>query len=99
MQLKRADVVTGALALLDADGLDGLTMRKLGVQAGGIYWHFKNKQALLEAMADRIVGEVTRRGAAADRWCLRRSGAGVGGWCHVGEAAITSTSSASTSAC
>jgi len=63
MQLKRADVVTGALALLDADGLDALTMRKLGarlgVQAGGIYWHFKNKQAVLEAVADRIVGEVT----------------------------------------
>ncbi|MEV0614675.1 TetR/AcrR family transcriptional regulator C-terminal domain-containing protein [Nonomuraea sp. NPDC050404] len=63
MQLKRADVVTGALTLLDTDGLDGLTMRKLGallgVQAGGIYWHFKNKEALLGAMADRIVGEIT----------------------------------------
>jgi TetR/AcrR family tetracycline transcriptional repressor len=62
MQLKRADVVTGALDLLDTDGLDGLTMRKLGarlgVQAGGIYWHFKNKEALLGAMADRIAGEV-----------------------------------------
>ena len=63
MQLKRADVVTGALTLLDTDGLDGLTMRKLGallgVQAGGIYWHFTNKDALLAAMADRIVGELT----------------------------------------
>ncbi|MFI5937711.1 TetR/AcrR family transcriptional regulator C-terminal domain-containing protein [Actinoplanes sp. NPDC051494] len=59
MQLKRADVVTGALELLGTEGLDGLTMRKLGsllgVQAGGIYWHFTNKAALLGAMADRIV--------------------------------------------
>lgn len=59
MQLHREGVVEGALALLDADGLDGLTMRKLaarlGVQAGAIYWHFENKQALLEAMADRLV--------------------------------------------
>ncbi|MBB2948993.1 TetR/AcrR family tetracycline transcriptional repressor [Actinoplanes lutulentus] len=62
MQLNRADVVTGALTLLDAEGLDGLTMRKLGahlgVQAGAVYWHFTNKQALLEAMADRIVESV-----------------------------------------
>ncbi|GAA2478435.1 TetR/AcrR family transcriptional regulator C-terminal domain-containing protein [Winogradskya humida] len=59
MQLRRADVVAGALILLDAEGLDALTMRKLaaqlGVQAGGLYWHFKNKSALLGAMADEIV--------------------------------------------
>ncbi|MEV6350874.1 TetR/AcrR family transcriptional regulator C-terminal domain-containing protein [Actinoplanes sp. NPDC051851] len=62
MQLRRSDVVTGALTLLDTEGLDGLTMRKLGahlgVQAGGIYWHFANKQALLAAMADRIIAPV-----------------------------------------
>ncbi|WP_043625664.1 TetR/AcrR family transcriptional regulator [Nonomuraea candida] len=72
MQLKRADVVTGALDLLDTDGLDGLTMRKLGarlgVQAGGIYWHFKNKEALLDAMADRIVGGLTQTPLAPGPW-------------------------------
>jgi AcrR family transcriptional regulator len=72
MQLKRADVVTGALSLLDTDGLDGLTMRKLGarlgVQAGGIYWHFTNKEALLAAMADRIVGAVTATPLAPGPW-------------------------------
>jgi TetR/AcrR family transcriptional regulator, tetracycline repressor protein len=70
--VKRVHVVTGALALLDADGLDGLTMRKLGaqlgVQAGGIYWHFTNKQALLEAMADQIVGEVTATPLEPGTW-------------------------------
>jgi TetR/AcrR family tetracycline transcriptional repressor len=75
MQLKRADVVTGALALLDADGLDGLTMRKLGarlgVQAGGLYWHFTNKQALLEAMADRIVAEVVATPLEPGAWDAR----------------------------
>jgi TetR/AcrR family tetracycline transcriptional repressor len=72
MQLKRADVVTGALTLLDTDGLDGLTMRKLGallgVQAGGIYWHFKNKEALLDAMADRIAAEITETPLPAGPW-------------------------------
>ncbi|SEG60457.1 regulatory protein, tetR family [Nonomuraea solani] len=75
MQLKRADVVTGALALLDTDGLDGLTMRKLGarlgVQAGGIYWHFKNKEALLGAMADRIAGQVIETPLAPGPWDAR----------------------------
>lgn len=62
MQLRRGDVLAGALALLDAEGLDGLTMRKLagrlGVQAGGLYWHFASKQALLEAMAEHIIDGV-----------------------------------------
>jgi TetR/AcrR family transcriptional regulator, tetracycline repressor protein len=61
MQLRRADVVAGALTLLDSDGLDGLTMRKvaahLGVQAGALYWHFANKQALLDAMAQSLVSD------------------------------------------
>jgi TetR/AcrR family tetracycline transcriptional repressor len=72
MQLKRADVVTGALSLLDTEGLDGLTMRKLGarlgVQAGGIYWHFTSKEALLNAVADRIVEEVTAAPVPPGPW-------------------------------
>lgn len=59
MLLRRADVVAGALTLLDAEGLDGLTMRKLGavlnVQAGALYRHFENKEALLDAMAEQLL--------------------------------------------
>ena len=59
MRLQRERVVDVATALLDADGLDALTMRKLaaelGVQAGALYWHFASKQALLDAMADRFL--------------------------------------------
>jgi TetR/AcrR family tetracycline transcriptional repressor len=59
VQLRKADVVEGALTLLDAEGLDGLTMRKLAaaldVQAGALYWHFDNKQALLDAMAEKLL--------------------------------------------
>lgn len=47
-----------ALALLDRVGLDGLTMRlvaaELGVQAPALYWHVRNKQELLDAMAVRV---------------------------------------------
>ncbi|MFI5897449.1 TetR/AcrR family transcriptional regulator C-terminal domain-containing protein [Actinoplanes sp. NPDC051513] len=62
MQLRRADVLRGARELIDAEGLDGLTMRKLGaqlkVQAGALYWHFPSKQALLDAIADDLVATV-----------------------------------------
>jgi TetR/AcrR family transcriptional regulator, tetracycline repressor protein len=57
--LRKANVVEGALALLDVEGLDGLTMRKLGgalgVQAGALYRHYPSKEALLDAMAERLV--------------------------------------------
>jgi AcrR family transcriptional regulator len=59
VQLHRADVVDGALAILDRYGLADLTMRRLAtslhVQPGALYWHFPNKQALLGAVADRIL--------------------------------------------
>ncbi|WP_019548908.1 TetR/AcrR family transcriptional regulator C-terminal domain-containing protein [Streptomyces sulphureus] len=62
MLLRKANVVDGALALLDDTGLDGLTMRKLGealgVRAGALYRHFPSKQALLDAMAERIMASV-----------------------------------------
>lgn len=58
MLLRKANVVDGALKFLDAEGLDGLTMRKLGaalnVQGGALYRHFPNKEALLDAVADKL---------------------------------------------
>lgn len=58
MLLRKANVVEGALTLLDTEGLDGLTMRKLGaalnVQAGALYRHFPSKEALLDAMAEKL---------------------------------------------
>jgi TetR/AcrR family tetracycline transcriptional repressor len=59
MRLTRESVLKGAFAILDDYGLGDLTMRRLasslGVQPGGLYWHFANKQTLLAAMADEIV--------------------------------------------
>ena len=59
MQLHKADVVDAAAALLDSYGIADLTMRRLAreldVSPGALYWHFPNKQALLGAVADRIL--------------------------------------------
>lgn len=57
--LTREKVVRTALRLLDKVGLDGLTLRKLAadlhVQAPALYWHFKNKQELLDEMASWVL--------------------------------------------
>jgi TetR/AcrR family transcriptional regulator, tetracycline repressor protein len=62
--LDRQTVVRAALRLLDRRGLDGLTVRRLagelGVQAPALYWHFKNKEELLEEMATTVFLDAVR---------------------------------------
>lgn len=57
--LDRTKITAAALKLLDEVGLDGLTTRRLaddlGVQSPALYWHFRNKQDLLDHLADAIV--------------------------------------------
>ncbi|MFI2612628.1 TetR/AcrR family transcriptional regulator C-terminal domain-containing protein [Kitasatospora sp. NPDC018619] len=67
-KLDRGQVVDTALDLLDEAGLDGLTLRaiaaRLDVKAPALYWHFKDKQALLDAMATEMLRRMTARAAA-----------------------------------
>jgi TetR/AcrR family tetracycline transcriptional repressor len=57
--LDKQQIVTEAIALLDADGLDGVTLCKLaarlGVRQPTLYWHLPNKAALITAIADAIL--------------------------------------------
>nr|WP_062337326.1 TetR/AcrR family transcriptional regulator C-terminal domain-containing protein [Herbidospora sakaeratensis] len=59
MALDRQRIVTEAVALLDAEGLDGVTTRKLaarlGVRSPTLYWHIPNKAALVNAIAEAIL--------------------------------------------
>jgi AcrR family transcriptional regulator len=56
--LSRDTVIDRALALADTEGLDGVTIRRLGQELGvtpmALYWHVRNKDELLDAMGDRI---------------------------------------------
>jgi AcrR family transcriptional regulator len=57
--LTRERVLAQAVALADADGIEGLTMRKLGqalgVEAMSLYNHVANKGELVAAMVDSVV--------------------------------------------
>ena len=78
--LDRATVVQTALELLKRVGLDGLTTRRLadelGVKSPALYWHFHNKQELLDAMADALIREKgmgpPRSGETWQEWLARR---------------------------
>ena len=60
--LTRDAIVEAALVLLERDGLQGLSMRRLaqelGAGAASLYWHVGDKEELLSLLLDRIVGEV-----------------------------------------
>jgi TetR/AcrR family tetracycline transcriptional repressor len=59
MPLDRQLILLHAFAVLNEGGLEGLTLRKLAarleVQAPAIYWHFKNKQDLLDEMGTQVL--------------------------------------------
>ncbi|MGO3146781.1 MAG: TetR/AcrR family transcriptional regulator [Leucobacter sp.] len=64
MRNTRADVVAAALRVLDTQGLEGCSMRRvaaeLDVQPSALYHHVPNKQHLLALMADEIVATADR---------------------------------------
>ncbi len=61
MKVNRDMVVRGGLKLLNEAGIEQLTLRllaaELKIQAPTVYWHFKNKQELIDEMATRVLAE------------------------------------------
>ncbi|HZE06143.1 MAG TPA: TetR/AcrR family transcriptional regulator [Solirubrobacteraceae bacterium] len=60
--LSREAIATAALAVIDAEGLDAMTMRRvaeeLGTGAASLYAHVAGKEELVELVIDRVIGEV-----------------------------------------
>src|SRR5829696_569801 len=69
--LTREEVLNAAVELADSDGLEALSMRRLGQDLGvdpmAIYRHVRNKNDLLDALVEAIVGEIDPP-ALADDW-------------------------------
>jgi AcrR family transcriptional regulator len=65
--LKRERILRVGLRLIDRHGLESLTMRKLaqelGVDPMSLYRHFKNKEALLDGVANMLWGEIELPGS------------------------------------
>ena len=80
--LNRERVLTAAVSLADAGGLEALTMRGLGqelrVEAMSLYRHVANKDDLLDGMVDIVFGEIEVPQAGADwRTAMRQRGISV----------------------
>ena len=60
--LRREQILDAATTCIADVGLDHTTMeaiaRAAGLSKGSLYWHFKNKSAILEALIERIADEL-----------------------------------------
>ena len=61
VQLSKDSIIAASLTILGTFGLADMTMRRvaasLGVAPGALYWHFKNKQALIDATARTLLAD------------------------------------------
>jgi AcrR family transcriptional regulator len=70
--ITREAIVRTAVELLDRDGLDALSMRRLadelGTGAASLYWHVGSKDALLDLVFDEVIGELRVPDPEPERW-------------------------------
>jgi len=70
--LSRAVIVAAALALVDDEGLEALTMPRLGTHLGvgtmSLYRHIEGKDDLLDGVAAQVLSGVTVPSGASDDW-------------------------------
>jgi TetR/AcrR family tetracycline transcriptional repressor len=62
MEISPETIVRTAVDILNRDGLEKLSMRALaaamGIKAPALYWHIKNKQELIDQIAERMSAEM-----------------------------------------
>ena len=70
--LSRDAIVEAAMEVLDEEGADALSMRrvaeKLGAGAASLYWHVPSKAALIDLILDRVGGELQLPPPDSARW-------------------------------
>jgi AcrR family transcriptional regulator len=73
--LSRDLIVETALRLLDQDGIDAVTMRKVAQELdtgpASLYVYIDNREQLLALMLDRVVGEIALPARASGDWRAR----------------------------
>ncbi|GAA0659207.1 TetR family transcriptional regulator ActII [Kitasatospora atroaurantiaca] len=70
--LTRERIVRAALAIVESEGLDALSMRRvaqeLGTGAASLYAHISSKEELLEQVLDLVYGEIAVEPPDPSRW-------------------------------
>src|SRR5260370_7867851 len=70
--LTREAIVEAALRVLDADGIDGLSMRRVGEELGtgaaSIYWPVRSREQLLHLVFERVTEEAKLPEPDPSRW-------------------------------
>lgn len=70
--LSRSTIVREAIVMLDADGIEALSMRKLGARlnagATSLYRHVATKDELMELAVDEVFAEIAVPPAASPDW-------------------------------
>ena len=71
-RLSREGILDRALAVADAEGIDAVSVRRvareLGVTPMALYWHFDDKNALLHALGDRLLGALDLTVRTREPW-------------------------------
>lgn len=85
MKVNRDMVVRVGLKLLNEVGLEQLTLRLLGrelkIQAATLYWHFRNKEELIDEMATMVLAEGAPQlipGKVSSDWSVWAASFGMG---------------------
>ncbi|MCA2218100.1 TetR/AcrR family transcriptional regulator [Jidongwangia harbinensis] len=72
VRLTRDAIVECAMTLADAEGLEAVTIRRLaqenGVTPMAMYWHFNDKDALLDGLADHLISSVKLPAPGSGPW-------------------------------
>lgn len=77
-------IVAAAIALADADGLDALSMRRVGERLGtsamALYTYIPAKTELLDLMLETVLGELPREYPLDDGWRAAAEASAMAGW-------------------
>ncbi|HVT22155.1 MAG TPA: TetR/AcrR family transcriptional regulator [Mycobacteriales bacterium] len=70
--LSREAIVAATLRVIDAEGIDAVTMRRIGQELGtggaSLYAHISSKDELLELVFDEVTGQIPLVAADPRRW-------------------------------
>lgn len=73
-KLDRSQIIHMALQMMQSDGIDGLTMRKLAarlnIRAPTLYWYFPDRSTILREVIKTLLRETFHRVPDCDDWRL-----------------------------